>query len=289
MYEYFSSPVPAGLTHGSEGRMAGFGWSPERASLSGFARAPTAPWQNSVGKDSSGRTRATLQRAEPNFRFKCTIGCPPFPSSPPGLCHEVLRQAILDACKFALDAAAKLEAKPRDAATVNHFTQVYGHDPSQPFPWACQSPSGDIVACQFRMVAEALQKGGTLYRCDQCPPGRVTDCDQMGTQLGIVDPGRTVPSRCDPMAIVDTAAIALVCRNEVLLCPPFWHLSRFLRAGAIIHEMFHLRFPPFFQHCPKEKRGTSAYCYEAFALLVAGQPLSQILKVLNECQARPIA
>lgn len=238
----------------------GLGWSGFRGVPGLPNRRPANPSPN--GRYPSGGKPGTARPTGLNFRFKCTIGCAPLP---PIQCHSVLRQAILDACKLALNAAGKLEAKPRDAATESHFKQVFGHEPSLPFPWACQGESGLIVACQFRMVADALEKAGTLYRCDSCK------------------------HEYDSLAVVDTAAIALVCRNEVLLCPPFWASPPFLRAGVIIHEMFHLRFPPFFQHCPKEKRGTSAYCYEALALLLAGFPSLLLLKILGECQTKPIA
>ena len=70
--------------------------------------------------------------------------------------------------------------------------------------------------------------------------------------------------------ILDIHAMAIP-PNEVRVCPSFWGLSRFLRAGVVLHEMFHLRFDPCFIHSAMETKRTNAYCNEAFAVTVAGQ------------------
>jgi hypothetical protein len=66
----------------------------------------------------------------------------------------------------------------------------------------------------------------------------------------------------DPLAVVDAAALALVCRKRGVALSTVLAPAPFLQAGVLIHEMFHLRFPPFFQHCSKERRGTCAYCFD---------------------------
>jgi hypothetical protein len=196
------------------------------------------------------------QQPGPVFRFQCTTGCPPFP---PFVCQNVLRRAILDAGQLALNAARKLEANPRDPRTINEFRRFFDHEPSLPSPWLGIRDSGSRFARRFRAVAEALRSAGTLYRCDTC--------------TGI---------REDPPAgaVLDAHAIAIPL-NEVVLCPSFWGLPRFLQAGVIVHEMFHLRFDPCFGHDTCETKRTSAYCYEAFALRVAGHSPEKL--VIDRC------
>ncbi len=63
-------------------------------------------------------------------------------------------------------------------------------------------------------------------------------------------------------------------RREVGLCPGFWTLKPEWQEGTILHKMLHLCFGltcAWFQHDRKERKRNSAYCYEAFALSVAGQ------------------
>ena len=224
---------------------------PATPKMGGFAERPGGPVK--------ARGQVPASTSGPVFRFECAAGCTPLAVD---RCRGALRQAIIDARQLSLHAAAKLEAKPRNPVATHLFRSVFGHEPSQPFPWACTGASGDFVACQFRIVAEALRRGGTLYRCDPCKGEYPTT------------------------AVVDVNAIALACRNEVLLCPPFWRLSPQLRAGVIVHEMFHLQFPPFFNHCSSERKGTSAYCFEAFALRLAGHAPDPL--VVSECLARPL-
>lgn len=190
------------------------------------------------------------------FRFQCAVGCLPFP---PFICHELLRAGVLRAYQLALDAARKLEAKPRAALVVNAFRQAFDHDPSLPLPWPGIRDSGMRFALRFRAVAQALQGAGTLYRCDSC------------TQIREEPPGGS---------IIDAHAIAIP-PNEVVLCPSFWRLPDALRAGVLLHEMFHLRFDPCFGHGPCERKRTSAYCYEAFALSIAGHTPEQL--VIDRC------
>jgi hypothetical protein len=182
----------------------------------------------------------------PVFRFVCPTGCP-MPLAV--FCHAVVRRAILDAIGLARNAARKLVADPRDAATVRHFKDIFGSDPADAQPWPRIKDIGTRVAIRYRLVADALQTGNTLYRCDPC----------IGVRR---DPPRN--------AVIDANAIALFSQNEVLLCPNFWQLSPILQAGVILHEMFHLRFDPCFVHGPAETKRTNAHCYEAFALKVAG-------------------
>jgi len=197
------------------------------------------------------------------YRFECATGCaPPIPAP---MCKAILRLAILDACRMALSVARKLEARPVDAATAALFRSVFGHDPWDPFPGTGNITSGDFACCQFRMVESVLRLGNVLYRCDPC----------RGT-------------REEPYAgsIIDAHAIAIPAQNLVLLCPSFWSLSKVLKAGVLLHEMFHLRFQPFFKHDAQERRQNSAYCYEVFALSALGhtpEPIS-----VSRCQAVPI-
>jgi hypothetical protein len=207
-----------------------------------------------------GEERLSATPSGPLFRLQCTIGCGPVLVSPVG-CHAALRQAILDACQLALNAARKLEATLRDTRTVDEFRRFFGHDPGQLLPWPGIRDSGIRFARRFRAVAEALRRSGTLYRCDPCTGIRE-------------DP--------PPGAILDTYAIAIPL-NEVVLCPSFWMLPPFLRAGVILHEMFHLRFDPCFGHGACETKRTSAYCYEGFALSIGGHSPEQL--VFDRCAA----
>ena len=197
------------------------------------------------------------QTSGPVFRFQCTAGCSPFPAL---VCQGVISQEILDAVQLALNASRKLEANPRDPRTVSELRSVFDHDPALPLPWPGIRNSGTRFARRFRAVARALRGAGTLYRCDGC------------TQLREYPVG----------SILDAHAIAIP-PNEVILCPSFWGLPVFLRAGVVLHEMFHLRFDPCFGHGVCETKRTSAYCYEAFALRVAGHSPEQL--VLVRCKA----
>jgi hypothetical protein len=228
-----------------------------------FPEPGTAMHRGEVtGQSLLGLVPASNQTARLVYRFDCATGCTPFP---PFMCDAILRAAVLDACRMALSAARKLESRPVDAATATLFRSVFGHDPWDPFPGTWIIASGDVACCLFRMVESALRLGNVLYRCDPC-----------------------IGTREDPAAgsIIDAHAIAIPAQNLALLCPSFWSLSRFLKAGVLLHEMFHLRFQPFFKHDLKERRQNSAYCYEVFALSAVGhtpEPIS-----ISRCQAVPI-
>jgi hypothetical protein len=220
------------------------------------------------GRASPGRysafhaTPAPTRPTDPLFDLKCPGGCDPVLLSPIA-CHAALRQAILDACQFALNAARKLEAPRRDVRTIDEFRRLFNHDPGLLLPWPGIRDSGTRFARRFRAVADALRRSRTQYRCDPCT---------------------TIREDPPPGAILDAHAIAIPL-NEVVLCPSFWRLPRFLQAGVIIHEMFHLRFDPCFRHGGCETKRTNAYCYEAFALRMAGHEPEPI--VIQNCDASP--
>jgi hypothetical protein len=202
-----------------------------------------------------------VRPAQPNFRFDCAAGCPQvFPFA----CHVALRQAVLDASKLAANAALRLQSTPRLSATVNHFRSIFGHDPAQPLPWPGLKDSGIRFAVRFRAIEQALLRAGMLYRCDPCTP-------QSQSEL---------PKN----AIVDVYALAIP-PNEVRLCPAFWPLPLLLRAGVLLHEMFHLRFDPCFAHGGTETKRTNAYCYEAFALSFTNQQPEPV--TIQKCSATP--
>jgi hypothetical protein len=173
------------------------------------------------------------------------------------------------------NAANKLEASPRDPATVRIFRSFFGHDPSRPVTWANNKESGLSVAHRFRKVAEALRARGTMYRCDACAGSPTTN------------------------AFVTPATE----RNVIFLCPRFWSLAhlapltdrqrRFFRAGIVLHEMLHLLYSSFFRHLtvpprpddPQERRRDNSHCYEAFALRLAGHRVDPA--DLTSCRGRP--
>ena len=209
-----------------------------------------------------GGTPSPVRATSPIFRFDCTAGCgtlAPF-------CAAMLQRAILDACGIASNAARKLGTLPPDVTAAGHFHAIFGHDPSQPFPGTLNIASRDCAACQFARVEDALRRANTLYRCDPC-----------------------TGMRQEPPAssILDAHAIAIPARNEVLLCPTFWSLPPPLQASVVLHEMFHLRFAPFFRHDATERRQNSAYCYEAFAASAAGRSPDPL--AIAKCRSVPIA
>ena len=205
-----------------------------------------------------GEPHSRTQGAVPLFRFDCGIGCPPFL---PIMCQAVVRQAILDACRLAVNAARKLAATPRDTNTVQQFKAIFGHDPARPEPWPGIKDAGIRIANRYRLVEKALLRANTLYRCDPCT--------------------QTVYERPEGF-VLDLHARALP-PNEVRLCPSFWQLSRILQAGVILHEMFHLRFDPCFVHGACETKRTSAYCYEVFALRMASETPDAL--AVSKCSA----
>ena len=220
----------------------------ETPAATGGHNNPTLPERQYLG-----RTPPT----GPKFRFDCTVGYPPLPNA-----QNVLLTAILDAIDLASNAAKRLQ----QGTTGGLFKLCFGDEPTA--SWEPNMQAGTIVARRFRKVAAALQGGNTLYKC-------VSSC----------------PSLCDPpdpmvMCDHDLNALAILCENEVRLCPLFWQLPPFLKAGVILHEMFHLCFGltcAWFQHDGKERERNNAYCYQAFALKVKGH--NPDLTTLNKCKA----
>ena len=235
----------------------------------------------------------------PPLKFVCNPDCP-FPSSS---CkkRKDLCDRVLGAINLAKRAAALLETKPRSSVTVTVFGQVFGQAPSD--PWEVPGhpgrtiPAGDLVARRFRVVANELQTRDTTYRCvdtNRCLTiksrggcsngggrgasvrtlaglGNFQIVERPGGDVLRPDPVPVPPSRsCHPTdtIVVDDVAMALLCKNEVWLCPPFWQLKNLWQEGTILHEMFHLCFGltcSWFQHDQKERKRNSAYCYEVFA------------------------
>jgi hypothetical protein len=191
-----------------------------------------------------------------NFRFQCDAGCAPNAAAN---CRGIVRRAILDGIQLAANAAAKLEASPRAATTIQHFRHLFGHDPSRPVPWAANKQSGAVVAARFRRVARELRTRGTLFRCG-CPGAAAT---------------------------VNARTKRPYTLNTIELCPRIWTLSRFRRGGVVLHEMLHNTYGQFFRHHPHdpEHRRDNAHCFEAFALLVAGRTPEQ--GDITNCRNRP--
>ena len=243
----------------------------------------------------------------PPFKFICSCPKPDFHCSTR---RKDLCDRILGAIDLAKKAAARLEAKPRSTATMTLFRDVFDEPPSEKWP-VPGHPSrtisaGDLVAQRFRVVANELLKRETLYKCvnyncKQIKNGnRCSDVEDLGVEvrpplsgLGIQTeqrpwpdvvrpaPSPESPSRsCHPtdVIVVDTVAMAVLCKDQVLLCPDFWTMTNKVHQnGTILHEMFHLCFGltcSWFQHDHKERRKNSAYCYEVFACGGAADPSS---------------
>ena len=202
--------------------------------------------------------------------------CPPFTLAYDGNCphtifeHVIRRNdlcdRILGAIKLAENAAAKLEAKPLHPNTVAIFVKIFGQAPHNRWEvaWATRrtSPAGEIVARRFRTVAKELRTRDTAYRCVSA-----SQCSQGGGGAGSQEPSHPTET-----IVRDRVAWAVLCKDEVRLCPQFWQLRKEERTSTVLHEMFHLCFGltcAWFQHDGKERKRNSAYCYEAFALSVA--------------------
>ena len=196
------------------------------------------------------------------YRFQCTIGCDP---SLPFFCRPVLDQGVREACRLAISTARKLEATPLHASTVREFRRFFGDDPARPVPAAGNVRAAAIVADRFKKAEEGLRGKGTLYRCERCDAAALAEVGRGSIQ--------------------DAHAIAFPKKNEVWLCPSFWKLPKFVQAGVLIHEMLHLVFDPLFNHGPMERRGSNAYCYETFALKLAGHVPEQL--AIDKCVATP--
>jgi hypothetical protein len=250
----------------------------------------------------------------PPLKFVCSPDCPSLSSS----CDKkkALCNSVLGAINLAKRAAVLLEAKPWSSVVVTVFQQVFGQPPND--LWKVPShPSrtmaaGDLAALRFRAVANELQTSDTMYRCvdaNRCQTLKSGGgCSNSGTvrpldglsNFQIIDrpypplpdSEQTTPSRsgsCHPTEtiVVDNVAMALLCKNEVWLCPTFWQLKTLWQEGTILHEMFHLCFGltcSWFQHDQKERKRNSAYCYEVFACggAAAADPASVVA-----CKAKP--
>jgi hypothetical protein len=249
----------------------------------------------------------------PPLKFICSPDCP----SPSSSCDKkkALCNRVLGAINLAKRAAALLEAKPRTSVVVTVFQQVFGQAPTDLWEVPGRSgrtiATGDLAALRFRAVAKELQTSDTIYRCVDanrcqtmkstggCSNGGSHVLDGLGT-FQIIDrpypprpdilpvpPSRSAPCHPTESIVVDNVAMALLCKNEVWLCPPFWLLKPLWQEGTILHEMFHLCFGltcSWFQHDQKERRRNSAYCYEVFACggAAAADPAS-----VAACKARP--
>lgn len=238
----------------------------------------------------------------PPFKFFCTC---PLPDVHCRKRKQQLCDRILGAINLAKRAATILETKPIGPLTVVLFRDTFKDVPTD--RWEVPGKpghtilAGDLVARRFRAVAHELLTSNTTYTCiddkrcanltkSRCstdfwprPEGRprlngfgLTESDRRDEIVRPLPP----PPPCHPTdAIVpDTAALALLCKNEVLLCPPFWNMPiKIHQEGTILHEMFHLCFGltcSWFQHDQKERKKNSAYCYEVFACGTAADPAS---------------
>ena len=229
----------------------------------------------------------------PPLKFVCNPDCP----HPSSLCKQrkALCDRVLGAINLAQKAAALLETKPNPVvATV--FRQVFGQAPGDlwevPGRPGRTIAAGALVAGRFRAVANELQTSDTIYRCvetNRCQTmksgggcsngGAVRAPNALGNFQIVERPYPPLPDlerrpsqagSCHPTdsIVVDNVAMALLCKNEVWLCPPFWRLKNLWQEGTLLHEMFHLCFGltcSWFQHDQKERKRNSAYCYEVFA------------------------
>jgi hypothetical protein len=222
-------------------------------------------WEEEVQQ---GRPSAAARPSStpcPPFEFACDMNCPflflECPRRREELCHRILGAIIL-----AKNAGSELETKPLRPGTVKKFRQIFGQSPFDhweiPGTPRRTALAGDIVASRFRTVEKELRTRNTLYRCD---------CKNGGSS------GGKEPSHPTETIVRDLNAWAVLCRNEVRLCPPFWTQSQIGQEGTILHEMFHLCFGltcAWFQHDRKERKRNNAYCYEAFAVGPAAEPIT---------------
>ena len=224
----------------------------------------------------------------PPLRLVCDLDCP----LPAFLCmarKKDLCDRILGAIKLANHAAFRLEdalglrpksqSPSQNQATFALFHQVFGQAASEPWEIPGQPgrtmKAGAMVAQRFRTIARELATRDTIYRCvsvARCLTMKNSPCSSdaptassNGGKLGDPSPGLCHPT---DTVVTDAAAMALLCKNEVWLCPPFWQLKNLWQEGTIVHEMLHLCFGltcAWFQHDQKEKKRNSANCYEVFA------------------------
>jgi hypothetical protein len=214
--------------------------------------------QDPIKPTGSVKTTAAL----PPFKFVCDGNSCGLPLGCASL-EAVFRKRILGAIKLARKAASKLKTTPLDSDTKNKFRQVFGQSPSDLWELPCcpgkRAPAGNIVASRFSMVAKELQTRTTVYRCISAAA-----CAQTSERFR-----EERPRHPTDIIVLDVNALAILCKDEVLLCPPFWQLKKEeWQEDTILHEMFHLCFGltcAWFQHDHKEKVRNSAYCYEVFA------------------------
>jgi hypothetical protein len=234
--------------------------------------SPAAIGVNGVPGFAEARDSRKTRPDLPPFKFVCDSTCF-LPFSCPSL-QAVLGKRILGAIKLVHRAASMLEIKPLDSGTNVKFRQVFGQSPSDFWELPCcpgqKMRAASIVASRFRTVEKELRTRTTVYRCISSAA-----CTQSS--------GRSreeIPPHPTDTIVRDPAALAILCKDEVWLCPPFWQLKKEeWQEGTILHEMFHLCFGltcAWFQHDFKEKPRNSAYCYEVFALLVTGRVPNQI-------------
>lgn len=202
----------------------------------------------------------------PPFKFACDMNCP-FTLLECQTRRKYLCDRILGAINLAQKAASELETKPLSNNTVNKFRRIFGQSPFDRWdlPWTPRRTmlAGNIVASRFRTVEKELRTRDTLYRCL---------CNGSGSS-----PGREEPSHPTETIVRDLNAWAVLCKNEVRLCPPFWKQNPKGAEGTILHEMFHLCFGltcAWFQHDRIERKRNNAYCYEVFALGSATEPIT---------------
>lgn len=235
------------------------------------SRRPAAIGVTSVPGFGEAPVSVKRQPGLPPFKFVCDGNSCALPSGCASL-EAVFRKRILGAIKLAHKAASKLDAL--DSYTKDKFRQVFGQSHSDFWEVPCcpmqRMRAANIVASRFRTVEKELQTRTTVYRCISAAA-----CAQTS--------GRSReerPRHPTDIIVSDPAALAILCKDEVLLCPLFWQLKKEeWQEGTILHEMFHLCFGltcAWFQHDQNEKPRNSAYCYEVFALLVTGKGPDQI-------------
>jgi hypothetical protein len=214
-------------------------------------------------------------------RLDCAGGCAPIPAA---RCIPVLRQAISEAIKMAVNAAGKLDdalkpgprtgdASKDTSNTARLFQFFFGHNPTLPVEWAGGITSGASIAGRYRQVAKELGGGRQIvFRC-----GAAALC---GTDVAVT-------RHCD---------FGTVEPNVINLCGPFWASPGLpglppenFRAATILHEMLHVLFcegfhdggPP-----PNQFRRNNASCLEAFACRVNGFGADPTAVAL--CIGRPV-
>jgi len=153
----------------------------------------------------------------PPFKFHFDKHCP----LPPLEFHrrrQDLCNRIVAAIGLAQKAASRLEARPLRQDTLDWFQRIplaYWE-----LPWAPRRTmaAGDIVARRFRTVDQELRTRDTMYRCVSSAL-----CRGAGAGPG---PGPEEPAHPTETIVRDLVAVAVLCKDEVWLCPSFWALKR---------------------------------------------------------------